>query len=165
MSDRGAAPGTEDTEYLYVLLRRSTRELERLEGVGLSRARVQLRPAHVSVLAALLEASPLTPGEIAARCELEPSTLTGLLRALEKQALIERQKVVLDQRSQVVSLTSRGRAASRVAIRIRAEAQADVLHALPRELTGHIGSWLAKLAVAAQKAADAGSRRKGRRRR
>lgn len=144
------------SEYLYVLLRRSLRELERLEGVGLSRARARLRPAQISVLAALLDASPLTPGELAARCELEPSTMTGVLAALEKEGLIERQKVVLDQRTQAVSLTPRGRAASRVALKTRIQSQNAVLKTLPKETSAVVAAVLGRLSVATQAAADAG---------
>jgi DNA-binding MarR family transcriptional regulator len=147
------------SEYLYILLRRTLREIERLEGLGLSRARARLRPTHVAVLAALLEASPLTPGELAARCEIEPSTMTGLLRALATEGLIEREKVVLDQRTEAVSLTPRGRAASRVAVRTRTVAQQAVLRGLPRDLAGQLQTILGRLAVAAQGAADASAQK------
>jgi DNA-binding MarR family transcriptional regulator len=142
------------SEYLHVLLRRSLRDLERLESARLSRARARLRPAHIGVLAALLDASPLTATELAARCELEPSTMTGLLRSLQEQGLIERQKVVLDQRRQAVSLTPRGRAASRVAVRTRSAVQRVVLRALPRDLARELTTVLGRLSVAVQGAAD-----------
>lgn len=140
-------PGAAGTEYLYVLLRRAARELERLEQAGLARTRAKLRPSHVPVLTALLEASPLTPGELAARCELEPSTMTGLLRALEKEGLIEREKVARDQRTRAISLTPRGRAASRVAVRTRAWAQQEVLRALPREDAERLAPLIAQIAA------------------
>jgi DNA-binding MarR family transcriptional regulator len=145
---------TPDAEYLYVLLKRAGRELERLEAVGLSQARARLRSSHVAVMASLMEASPLTPGELAARCELEPSTMTGLLRALEEEGLIEREKVVLDQRTQSVQLTSKGRAASRVAIRTRVAAQRAALRLIPRGQAKVIGALLARFVGAAQQAAD-----------
>jgi len=148
------------SEYLHVLLRRALRELERLEERGLSRARARLRPAHVSVLAALLDASPLTPGEVAARCEIEPSTMTGLLRAIEEEGLIVREKVVLDQRTQAVSLTPRGRAASRVAVRTRQSSQQAILRGLPRDLAGQLQAILARVATAASSAVETAEARK-----
>ncbi len=142
-----------DTEYLHVLLRRSLRELERLEQGRLSRARARVRSAHISVLAALLDASPLKPGELGARCEIEPSTMTGLLRSLEKEGLIERRKVVLDQRSQSIFLTSRGRVASRAAVRARVAAQQAVLRGLSRDVAREMPPLLARLSAAAARAA------------
>ncbi len=137
-----------------MLLRQALRELERLEGVGLSRARARLRPGHVAVLAALLDASPLTPGELGVRCEIEPSTMTGLLRTIEQQGLISREKVVLDQRTQHLTLTPRGRAAARVAMRTRHSAQQAVLRGLPRDLSRQLQTILARVAAAATAAAD-----------
>ena len=104
----------ESGEYLSALLRRAARELERLEHAGLSRTQARLRPAYVPVLAALLDASPLTPSELCARCEAEPSTMTGILRTLETRGFVNREKVVRDQRTQAITLTARGRAAARV---------------------------------------------------
>lgn len=151
MSERG-------TEYLYPLLRRAARELERLELEGLSRTRARLRPAHVPVLAALLDASPLTPSELTARCETEPSTLTGLLTHLEAEGLITREKVVLDQRSQTIHLTARGRAAARVAVRTRAWAQNATLAALGRESADELVTVLGQLAAHAQAIRESGER-------
>ena len=138
-----------ENEYLYVLLRRAARELERLEALRLSRTRAKLRPAYVPALAALLEASPLTVGDLVARCEVEPSTMTGVLRALEEQGLVTREKVVLDQRSRVLALTARGRVAARVAVDARTWAQTAVLAALGRDSGEQLGQALAELAAAA----------------
>jgi len=141
-------------EYFAILLRRLARDLEKLESVRLETARWKLRPAHVSLLGALLEASPLTPGELAGRCELEPSTLTGLLRALEQQKLIQREKVLLDQRTQAIALTARGKAAAKAALRVRAQAQAALLRGLPRSAKTVAPQVLGQLAASAQKAAE-----------
>ncbi len=153
MSEQGS-------EYLYVLLRRAARELERLEAVGLSRGRARLKPNHVPVLAALLEASPLTPGELAVRCDIEPSTLTGILKTLEDEGLVQREKVAADQRTQAVTLTPRGRAAGRVAIRTRLAAQQAIQRALPRGGASELTSLLGQVATAAQEAAELAAQRK-----
>lgn len=158
------AASIEGGEYLVALLRRATRELEGLEQIGLGRSRARLRPAHVPILSALLEASPLTPGELSARCEIAPTTMTGLLRALEEEGLIARERLVQDERTQAISLTARGRAASRVAARTRAWAQERVLGALPPESARTIVHLLASLAAAAEtSAAEALAEGRGRR--
>lgn len=151
-------------ETIYVLLRRAARELERLEAAALLRTSARLRPAYVPVLAALLEASPLTPGELCARCEAEPSTMTGLLRTLAARGLVTREKVVLDQRSVATALTVRGRAAARMAVGARDRAQAAVLRALPKEQAASLAPLLAGLGAVAQTLAAKAEERPARRR-
>jgi len=119
---------------LHVLLRRAVREFERLEARLLERTGARLRPGAVPLLAILLDESPLTATDLCERCEVEPSTLTGVLRTLETNGLITRSKVVLDQRRQAITLTPRGRAAARVALRARTRAEEAVLAALPRNI-------------------------------
>lgn len=146
-----------------MLLKRATREMERLEELGLAGTRASLRPSHVPVLAALLEASPLTPGELASRCDIEPSTLTGLLRTLEKEGLIAREYLVRDERTYGVVLTARGRAASRVAVRTRDWAQSLVLKALGRDTAQLVSPLLGQVAAAAREAQQVAREQKTRR--
>lgn len=141
---------TAGKEPLHGLLRLAARELARLEDAALSRSGARLRPAQVPVLAALLEASPLTASELCARCEAEPSTMTGLVRTLARLGLVTRDKVVLDQRSYAIALTPRGRAAARVAVRARERAEALVLRALTRGVGEQLHASLAELVGAAQ---------------
>ncbi|MFM2152362.1 MAG: Winged helix DNA-binding domain [Pseudomonadota bacterium] len=119
------------TETLHVRLRRALRELERLEASMLERSGVRLRPGSVPLLAALLEASPLGVTELCELCQVEPSTMTGLLRTLESKGLITRTRVVLDPRRQAVTLTPRGRAAARGAVRARARTEEMAMKNLP----------------------------------
>ncbi len=140
----------ESGEYLYVLLRRAARELEKLEAAALGRTRARLRPAYVPVLVALLDASPLTPGELSARCEAEPSTMTGLLRTLEERGLIARERMARDERTYAISLTPRGRAAARVATRRRSWAENAVLRVLPRGAGKKLRPLLGEVAAAAR---------------
>jgi DNA-binding MarR family transcriptional regulator len=104
----------------------------------------------VPILAALLEASPLTASELCARCDAEPSTMTGVLRTLESRGLVTREKVVEDQRRQAVSLTPRGRAAARGAAKARARAESKVLATLSRADAANAQRLLTALADAAQ---------------
>ncbi len=140
----------ERREPLTDLLRRAVRELARLEAAGLSRTRARLRPGQVPILAALLEASPLTASELCARCDAEPSTMTGVLRTLEQRGLVTRERVVQDQRRQAVSLTPRGRAAARIAAKARTRAESRVLARLSRADAATAQRLLAALADAAQ---------------
>jgi DNA-binding MarR family transcriptional regulator len=143
-------------EPLTELLRRAVRELGRLESAGLSRTRARLRPGQVPILTALLEASPLTASELCARCDAEPSTMTGVLRTLEAGGLVTREKVVQDQRRQAVSLTARGRVAARAAAKARARAESKVLASLSRADAATAQRLLTMLADGAQAlAADA----------
>ncbi len=144
-------------ESLQVLLRRAMRELDRLEAQLLERTGSRLRPGSVPLLAALLEEAPLSATELCERCDVEPSTMTGLLRTLESHSLIERTKVVLDQRRQAITLTPRGRAAARIAVRARARAEETVRGALDREAKRALDSGaLEALVAAARTSARAG---------
>ncbi len=133
-----------------MLLRRAARELERLEATRLSRTRARLRPAHVAVVTALLDASPLTPSELSVRCEVDPSTMTGLLRTLEERDLVVREKNLKDLRSVAMTLTPRGRAAARVAAKARAEAEAQLKKALDAGLADSVSQQLEAIASTAQ---------------
>jgi DNA-binding MarR family transcriptional regulator len=137
---------------LHVLLRRAVREFEKLEARMLERSGARLRPGAVPLLAALLDASPLTATELCGQCEVEPSTMTGLLRTLESNDLITRSKVVLDQRRQAISLTPRGRAAARVALRARTRAEEAVLAGLPRATSDALKAGILEAVVEAARA-------------
>lgn len=140
-------------EFLAQQLRRIARDLEALEAVELARGRSRLRPSQAPVLAALLEASPLSVSELCARCEVEPSTMTGILRTLVKGGLVSREKKVLDQRSSLLSLTPRGRAAARTSLDKRAASQRALLRLLPRERVSELVALLETLGTAAQRLA------------
>ena len=62
------------------------------------------------VLNALGEADGLTVGAIADRLALESSTVTPLVKRLERASLVERRRSEIDERQVEVSLTAAGRA-------------------------------------------------------
>ena len=80
--------------------------------------------------------------------------MTGLLRALEQEGLIERAKVILDQRSQQVQLTAKGKKAAREAIRTRVAAQRAVFRKLPRTQARRLSLLLGRFVGAASEAAE-----------
>jgi len=140
-------------EFLSQQLRRIARDLDALDTAEMSRGRARVRPSQVPVLVALLEASPLSVGELCARCEVEPSTMTGVLRTLVTSGLVARERMVKDQRSHALTLTPRGRAAARVSLDKRLAAQRALLRTLPREKVAELQALLETLGSAAQKLA------------
>ncbi len=68
------------------------------------------------VMLALWGAEPMSVRELGDALQLDPPTLSPLLKRLEVAGLVERRRLPQDQRSLAVSLTERGRA-----LRARAE--------------------------------------------
>jgi DNA-binding MarR family transcriptional regulator len=60
------------------------------------------------VLSTLWEGGPRTVGRIAERLDLEPSTITPLVKRLELAGLVDRRRNPDDERQVVVALTGRG---------------------------------------------------------
>jgi len=72
----------------------------------------RLSSARGHVLAQLLEAEQgLTPAQLAERAGTTPSSMTGVLRSLEREGLVRRRVMSDDRRSQRVLLTPAGRRA------------------------------------------------------
>jgi len=70
----------------------------------------RLSSARGHVLAQLLEAERgLTPAQLAERAGSTPSSMTGVLRSLEREGLVRRKAMADDRRSQRVLLTPAGR--------------------------------------------------------
>ncbi|MDW3682034.1 MarR family transcriptional regulator [Cupriavidus sp. CV2] len=62
------------------------------------------------VMMVLWEADGLTVSEIGARLHLDSATLTPLLKRMEAQQLLRRERAVADERQVIVSLTAEGHA-------------------------------------------------------
>ncbi|MBI2892506.1 MAG: MarR family transcriptional regulator [Deltaproteobacteria bacterium] len=96
---------------LYYLLSRATlsataalRRCFEEAGVG------EVKPAYLGVLLSLWQEDGQKTTELGRRAGLEPSTMTGLLDRMERDALIERVADPDDRRAQRVRLTPRGKA-------------------------------------------------------
>jgi DNA-binding MarR family transcriptional regulator len=76
------------------------------------------------VLCVLWEADDQTVGAIAARLDLEPSTITPLMKRLEQAGRVVRQRNPADERQVKVKLTAQGRA-----LRAETRTLADALYA------------------------------------
>jgi len=88
---------------IYVASRLSVREYQPyLDALGIT------YPQYL-VLMVLWEADRLTVGEIAAKLILNTNTLTPLLKRMEAQGLIERQRSDTDERKVIVALTEQGK--------------------------------------------------------
>ncbi|GAA0954167.1 MarR family transcriptional regulator [Actinocorallia libanotica] len=68
------------------------------------------------VMLALWQYAPLSVKDLSRMLQLEPATLSPLLKRLEAAGLVERRRAAADERSLAVSLTAAGRA-------LRAEAE------------------------------------------
>ncbi|NIZ93378.1 MarR family winged helix-turn-helix transcriptional regulator [Kineococcus rubinsiae] len=104
------------------------------------------------VMLALWGRSPLSLRELSEALQLDPPTLSPLLKRLEAAGLVERRRLPEDQRSLAVTLTDAGRA-----LRTRAEA-------VPAQVVARLGMDVADLeavrdgltaVIAAARAADA----------
>lgn len=88
-------------------LRQLLRRVSRLYDAELARA--GLKGTQYSLLSHLVSLSPVSPGELARRMEMDPSTLTRNVRLLIEQAWVERLPGP-DTRSHRLAITASGRA-------------------------------------------------------
>ncbi|MDO4285453.1 MAG: MarR family transcriptional regulator [Eubacteriales bacterium] len=72
-------------------------------------AELSLLPGQAKVLECLLECDGLTPKEIARRCSIDKSTITGLLKKMEEKYLIDRIGDSDDRRAVQIMLTEEGK--------------------------------------------------------
>ncbi len=70
------------------------------------------------VMLALWGREPMSVKDLSEALQLDPPTLSPLLKRLEAQGLLERRRVPEDQRSLAVTLTERGRALREEALRV-----------------------------------------------
>nr|WP_212735204.1 MarR family transcriptional regulator [Herbidospora galbida] len=85
------------------------------------------------VMLALWERGPLSVKDLAGLLQLEPATLSPLLKRLEAAGLVERRRGTADERSLAVTLTDSGRA-------LRAEAEK-----IPATIVERLGMDVAEL--------------------
>jgi MarR family transcriptional regulator, organic hydroperoxide resistance regulator len=70
------------------------------------------------VMLALWESEPLSVRELASMLQLDPGTLSPLLKRLEAAGLVRRERDARDERALAVELTPRGRALRRRALAV-----------------------------------------------
>ena len=94
-----------------------------------------MRPAYGSVLLPLFEEDSLRMGALATRARLSKQTLTTLVRAMERDGLVERAVDPADGRAFQVRLTNRARTLRPVAEEVLRDLEARVAEHLTSEAT------------------------------
>ncbi len=104
-------------DQLCLALHRAARAIARVYGEVLKLEQITY-PQYL-VLICLLEEDGLTVGEIGRRLGLDSGTLTPLVKRLEAQSIVARQRKTNDERKVQVRLTQKGRGLRRLATRAR----------------------------------------------
>ncbi|MCP5029412.1 MAG: winged helix-turn-helix transcriptional regulator [Actinomycetia bacterium] len=73
---------------------------------------------------------PMETARLAAECDLAKGTLTGMLTTLEKQGLVQRDRMVSDRRRVMVGLTDEGKS--------RSEKTGPLFNDFERQVTDHL---------------------------
>jgi DNA-binding MarR family transcriptional regulator len=81
----------------------------------------EVRPAYGAILIPLFEEDGLPIGELAKRARLSKQTMTTLLKLMEANGLVERQRDRQDARASRIYLTAFGRQFKSVAVRVLEE--------------------------------------------
>ncbi|HEU6443899.1 MAG TPA: MarR family transcriptional regulator [Gaiellaceae bacterium] len=117
-----APVGRDDLGFLLAKATQRWNELlaERFAAAGYR----DVRPSYGSVLVPLFEEDGLRLGELARRSRLSKQTMTGLVRRLERDGLVERRADPEDGRAFRVFLTVRSRTFEPVAAKVLAELDA-----------------------------------------
>lgn len=98
-----------------------------LRSVRAADARAPIGPAALSALSVLVFAGPRTVGELARAEQVRSPTMSGVLKGLEAEGLVRRERVAHDARRSVVHATARGRRLMERARRARIAALAGRL--------------------------------------
>ena len=114
----------------YLLAKASQRWNELLYQEFVRAGYPEVRPAYGSILLPLFEEDGLRMGDLAARARLAKQTMTTLVRLMERNGLVRRERDPEDGRAVRVFLTARARAFERVAERVLAR--------LDRRLAGRL---------------------------
>jgi MarR family transcriptional regulator, organic hydroperoxide resistance regulator len=104
----------------YLLAKASQRWNELLYEEFVGEGFPEVRPAYGSVLLPLFEEDGLRMGELAARARLSKQTMTTLVRLMERNGLVRRERDREDRRAYRIHLTARARSFRPAAERVLA---------------------------------------------
>ena len=124
----------------YLLAKASQRWNELLQEGFAEEGFREVKASYGSVLVPLFEEDGLRMGELAARARLSKQTMTTLVRLMERNGLVRRERDPADGRAYLVSLTDRSRAFRAVAERVLARLDGRVasrLSAADRAILTH----------------------------
>ena len=125
-------PRRADRENLgYLLAKATQRWNELLYAEFVHEGFPEVRPSYGSVLLPLFEEDGLRMGELAARARLAKQTMTTLVRLVERDGLVHRERDPEDGRAFRISLTPRARAFQPVAEGVLTSLDALVDRRLP----------------------------------
>jgi DNA-binding MarR family transcriptional regulator len=93
-------------------------------------ARAPIGPAALSALSVLVFGGPRTVGELARAEQVRSPTMSGVLKGLEAEGLVRRERVAHDARRSVVHATAKGRRLMERARRARIAVLAERLEGL-----------------------------------
>jgi DNA-binding MarR family transcriptional regulator len=114
----------------FLLAKASQRWNELLYERFVERGYPDVRPSYGSILVPLFEEDGLRMGQLAQRARLSKQTMTTMVRLLERDGLVERERDVHDGRAFRIRLTERAREFQPVAEEALAELDALVAQAL-----------------------------------
>jgi DNA-binding MarR family transcriptional regulator len=131
-----APPARATTDNLgFLLAKASQRWNELLYERFVERGFAEVRPAYGSILVPLFEEDGLRMGQLAARARLSKQTMTTMVRLLERDGLVVRERDALDGRAFRIHLTDRAREFQPVAERVLGELDGLVAQALGKQAT------------------------------
>jgi DNA-binding MarR family transcriptional regulator len=123
--------GTRD-DLGFLLAKASQRWNELLAEGFRERGYPEVRPSYGSLLVPLFEQDGLRMGELAARARLSKQTMTTMVRLLEREGLVTRERDPKDGRAFRVRLTARARRFRPVAEQVLRELHEEVGERLSR---------------------------------
>jgi DNA-binding MarR family transcriptional regulator len=129
----------------FQLAKASARWNELLEAAFSARGFPEVRPAYGSVLLPLFEHDGLRIGELGERARLPKQTMTTLIRQMERDGLVARERDFLDGRASRIHLTRRAKRFRAVAEDVLADLDARVAEHLSRRTTEEVRRALATL--------------------
>jgi len=109
-------------------------------------AQFDLTPLQFAVLDALLDSGPQDQVTLGGAAALDRTTVSLVIRKLERRGLVRRARSAQDQRAKIVSLTAAGESLVRAALRAVLAAQQRIVAPLDEDETRRLLALLEKLA-------------------
>jgi DNA-binding MarR family transcriptional regulator len=129
-----AAPSAATTANVgFLLAKASQRWNELLYERFVERGFAEVRPSYGSILVPLFEEDGLRMGALAERSRLAKQTMTTMVRLLERDGLVERERDPLDGRAFRIHLTDRARELQPVAEEVLGELDGLIERALGKQ--------------------------------
>jgi DNA-binding MarR family transcriptional regulator len=117
----------------FLLAKASQRWNELLYERFVERGYADVRPSYGSILVPLFEEDGLRMGQLAQRARLSKQTMTTMVRLLERDGLVERERDAHDGRAFRIHLTGRARELEPVAEEVLGELDGLVAQALGKQ--------------------------------